>query len=341
MTEHDYSGWDPEAALNRAADEDREVADELRVLLQLAAPHLPAPEDRMERVLARAARTRRYRRRAALAAGLAVGLTAAVLAAAPALAPGPTGIVLSPAASGPALGAIPPAGSPTASPAGSPGASADMPAGTPTATPTAMLPNTSPAVPARPTPEGAPGVEAGGDGSADTAEDGSYPVRPTRFTPLDGVIIDVPDAWYDRTLLAAPGWPESVGSVASQPLAREPDCPIRDGRQAPLCPASGVLADDGVFVSIRLIRDNEVVTKAIGQSVLLQDTTIDRECSAQGGTRQLRAQQVIIPTGQAEVVDLSACTRRPSKETLAMLERFAASVRLFGTATNSPVTSAG
>ncbi|MFF8774417.1 hypothetical protein [Kitasatospora sp. NPDC015120] len=118
MTEPEFPAG---GAPDREAPGDREVADELRVLLQLAAPHLSAPEDRMERVLARAARTRRRRRRAALAGGLAVGLTAAVLAAAPALAPGPGGPALRPAASGPAGDAVPSGG---ASPSTPPGAGA-------------------------------------------------------------------------------------------------------------------------------------------------------------------------------------------------------------------------
>ncbi|MER7671634.1 hypothetical protein ABTY61_24690 [Kitasatospora sp. NPDC096128] len=63
--------------------------DELRVLLQEAVPALGAPDDRMERVFARAARTRRRRRNAGLGAGLTGGLVAAALAAAPAIAPAP------------------------------------------------------------------------------------------------------------------------------------------------------------------------------------------------------------------------------------------------------------
>ncbi|MEU8515557.1 hypothetical protein AB0C76_28870 [Kitasatospora sp. NPDC048722] len=75
---------------------------ELRILLQQAAPHLPAPEDRIQRILARAARTRRRRRAAGLGAGLTGGLLAAVLAAAPAIAPssphaGPLGVAAAPA----------------------------------------------------------------------------------------------------------------------------------------------------------------------------------------------------------------------------------------------------
>lgn len=76
------------------------VEEELRVLLRRAAPELPTPADRLERVLERADRTRRRRRTAALVGGLACGLTAAVLAAAPAIAPGPgrTGAAIAPAA---------------------------------------------------------------------------------------------------------------------------------------------------------------------------------------------------------------------------------------------------
>ncbi|MGW6916093.1 hypothetical protein ACWGB8_20085 [Kitasatospora sp. NPDC054939] len=69
--------------------DDGGLEQELRVLLHRAAPELPAPDDRMDRVLARADRTRRRRRTAALTGGLTAGLAAAVLASAPATAPGP------------------------------------------------------------------------------------------------------------------------------------------------------------------------------------------------------------------------------------------------------------
>ncbi|MFB8238660.1 hypothetical protein ACFC58_19110 [Kitasatospora purpeofusca] len=323
MTEHDFAAWEREAALDRAVADDHEVADELRVLLQLAAPHLSAPADRMERVLARAALARRRRRRAALAAGLAVGLTAAVLAAAPALAPGPTATVIGPAASGPALGSVPPAGSP---------------AGTPTGTPSTS-------------PEAAPGgAEAGVTGgqpgeptatpSGEPTDDGVLPPpRPTRFTALDGVIVDVPDSWSDLTLLATAGRPDSVGYLASQPLAREPGCQIRNGVQPAVCLAAGGLIDNTAIVSVRVVRDEKAATEAAKQSVLLQDIEVTMECLSQGGTRQLVAQQVIIPNGRAEVVELSACLRRPTQATLSTLHRVASSVRLFGAATNSPISS--
>ncbi|MBV6700511.1 hypothetical protein [Kitasatospora aureofaciens] len=68
-----------------------EEEQELRVLLRQAAPHLAAPDDRMDRIRARAARTRRRRRAAGLGAGLTTGLLAAALAAAPAIAPSPSG----------------------------------------------------------------------------------------------------------------------------------------------------------------------------------------------------------------------------------------------------------
>ncbi|KOV36032.1 hypothetical protein ADK60_07630 [Streptomyces sp. XY431] len=335
MTEHDFAAWEREAALDRetaldrAVADDHEVADELRVLLQLAAPHLSAPADRMERVLARAALARRRRRRAALAAGLAVGLTAAVLAAAPALAPGPTGTVLGPAASGPALGAIPPAGAPTGAPAGSPEASASA------------SPGPGSSAPRSPSPADSPSVGADGGATEDPTGDAAGPLRPTRFTPLDGVILDLPNTWFDLTLLATAGRPESVGYIASQPLAREPGCQIRNGAQPPVCLAAGGLLDNSAIVSVRVVRDEKLATEAASRSVLLRDAEVDKDCATHGGTRQLVAQQVVIPNGQPEVVELSACLRRPSQETLSTVYRLTASVRLFGTATNSPITSTG
>ncbi|MFE4977511.1 hypothetical protein ACFRAR_36060, partial [Kitasatospora sp. NPDC056651] len=85
----------PDGPVDGGSDE-----EELRVLLHRAVPVLDAPDDRMDRVLARVERARRRRRAVALAAGLTAGLTAAVLAAAPALAPAPgRGTGLGPAAS--------------------------------------------------------------------------------------------------------------------------------------------------------------------------------------------------------------------------------------------------
>lgn len=72
--------------------------EELRVLLNRAVPALAAPEDRMERVLARADRSRRRRRATGLGLGLSGGLLAAVLAAAPAIAPVPDRGAVGPAA---------------------------------------------------------------------------------------------------------------------------------------------------------------------------------------------------------------------------------------------------
>ncbi|MEK2494932.1 hypothetical protein WN990_35865 [Kitasatospora purpeofusca] len=333
MTERDFAAWEREAALDRetaldrAVADDHEVADELRVLLQLAAPHLSAPADRMDRVLARAALARRRRRRAALAAGLAVGLTAAVLAAAPALAPGPTGTVLGPAASGPALGGMPAAGAPSGAPAGSPEASTSA--------------SPAPGDPRSPSPADSPSVGADGGSTDGPTGDTVGPLRPTRFTLLDGVIIDVPEAWSDLTLLGTAERPESVGYLASQSIAREPGCPIRNGVEQPVCLAAGGLLDNSMIVSVRVLRDEKLATEAASRSALLRDTEVAKDCATHGGSRQLVAQQVVIPNGKAEVVELSACLRRPTQETLSTLYRLTASVRLFGTATNSPITSTG
>ncbi|MFD7581529.1 hypothetical protein [Kitasatospora sp. NPDC059817] len=108
-----------------------EGEDELRILLHQAVPELATPEDRMERVRARAIGTQRRRRAAGLGAGLTAGLVAAALAAAPAIAPTPERGV----AAGPSVAAGPaetvPGGEP---PAPTAGASASA---TPTMVPTA------------------------------------------------------------------------------------------------------------------------------------------------------------------------------------------------------------
>ncbi|MEU6239474.1 hypothetical protein ABZ885_41770, partial [Kitasatospora sp. NPDC047058] len=73
---HGPDGYGPDAyesGAHGAGDSgpgaDTEVERELRVLLHRAAPHLPAPDDRMDRIRERADRARRRRRAAALAAG--------------------------------------------------------------------------------------------------------------------------------------------------------------------------------------------------------------------------------------------------------------------------------
>ncbi|MER8105222.1 hypothetical protein [Kitasatospora sp. NPDC094016] len=101
--------------------------EELRILLHQAVPELATPEDRMERVRARAIGTRRRRRAAGLGAGLTAGLVAAALAAAPAIAPTPEhgvaagpGTAAGPGVTGPAEtvpGGEPPAPTAGASPA--------------------------------------------------------------------------------------------------------------------------------------------------------------------------------------------------------------------------------
>ncbi|MET8624343.1 hypothetical protein ABZW30_11400 [Kitasatospora sp. NPDC004669] len=88
--------------------------EELRVLLHRAVPALATPEDRMERVLERADRSRRRRRATGLGLGLTGGLLAAVLAAAPAIAPAPDRGAVGPAAERPA-GTSSPSNAPTPS----------------------------------------------------------------------------------------------------------------------------------------------------------------------------------------------------------------------------------
>ncbi|MFD4656395.1 hypothetical protein ACFWP2_12285 [Kitasatospora sp. NPDC058444] len=110
---------DPDA--HGPADGDEE--QELRFLLRRAVPDLDAPEDRIDRIRARAARTRSRRRAATVGAGLTGGLVAAALAAAPALAPAPDrGPATGPVGTPSAVSPLPPA------PPGDPGAV--LPSGT-------------------------------------------------------------------------------------------------------------------------------------------------------------------------------------------------------------------
>ncbi|MFF3008031.1 hypothetical protein ACFVTF_35130 [Kitasatospora sp. NPDC057940] len=102
--------------------------EELRVLLHQAVPELATPEDRMERVRARAIGTRRRRRAAGLGAGLTAGLVAAALAAAPAIAPTPEHGV----AAGPSMAA----GPAETVPGGEPPVPTDGASATPTTVPT-------------------------------------------------------------------------------------------------------------------------------------------------------------------------------------------------------------
>ncbi|MFE2106118.1 hypothetical protein ACFXAF_09635 [Kitasatospora sp. NPDC059463] len=276
MTEPEFPARD---APDREAPGDREVADELRVLLQLAPPHLSAPEDRMERVLARAARTRRRRRRAALAGGLAVGLTAAVLAAAPALAPAPGGSSLHPAASGPAGDAVPSGGASPSTPPGS-------------------------------WPDGRTG-----DGLT------------IRFTLLDDIAMDVPFGWYGLTALPGSGQSEPLGYLSSQQLAGAADCPRPDNLQSPVCITAGVLADEGVVIALRVIPEQNNAEKLLGQPPVLEAAPTDKDCVLRGGTQQLRGFQALLVSGRAELVQLTACLRLPSSETLTTLKRTVTSIR--------------
>ncbi|MFF2658282.1 hypothetical protein ACFVUH_13045 [Kitasatospora sp. NPDC058032] len=276
MTDPEFTAAD---AGERETAEDREVADELRVLLQLAAPQLPSPEDRMQRVLARVLRTRRRRRRAALAGGLAVGLTAAVLAAAPALAPGPPATALGPAASGPPADA-----SPSASP-----------------------------------------------------ESGAADQRTVRFRGLDDIAVDVPEGWYDLTVLPAPNHQEPVGYLASQQLSDESACPTRVGLQDSVCVSAGGLSNGGVVLALRLVRDPGAVGKYGGEE-LLRPALNDEDCGVMGGTQRVIGFRKLVLGGRPEVVQLTGCLRRPSKETLATLDTMVASVRPAGQASDGPLT---
>lgn len=174
---------------------DAEVEDELRVLLQRAAPDLPAPADRMDRVRERADRTRRRRRVAGLGAGLTGGLVAAALAAAPATAPAPSNTVLHPATGGPtSVGPVAEAPSPSLPPT----AASNSPSVSPSSVPSSF------------------------DGA-----------RAVLFTEVGRVILDVPRGW--STLIMTPGGaPKSTGYTANKPLSVAPYCPPWQSDCAPL-----------------------------------------------------------------------------------------------------------
>ncbi|MFF7453215.1 hypothetical protein [Kitasatospora sp. NPDC008115] len=282
MTGHEFTPRDARAGEDTGEGaeltaEDREVADELRVLLQLAAPHLSAPEDRIERVLARAARTRRRRRRASLASGLAIGLTVAVLASAPALAPGPKDTALRPVAPGPSVG-----GAPTPSP----------------------------------TPTPSPGLGSGG-GSAET--------KTVLFNALDSLVVDVPADWYDLTVRPFPGSAEPVGYLSSQRMTVPAACPDRG--DAPVCVSSGALDADGVLIAVRVIREENAPGNYLGEAGAPASMPPDKGCVVWGGTQQTRAYRPFTPAKEEAVVQLTACLRQPSAETLRTLEKTFASVR--------------
>ncbi len=107
-----------------------------------------------------------------------------------------------------------------------------------------------------------------------------------------------------------------------------------------MCLAAGGLLDNSALVSVQLIRDEKAAVEAAKRPVVFQDIEPAKDCLAQGGTRQLVAQQVIVPNRQAEVVELSACLRLPGQEILSTLQQVATSARLLGPATNSPISSA-
>ncbi|MEV0534802.1 hypothetical protein [Kitasatospora sp. NPDC050463] len=173
---------------------DAEVEDELRVLLQRAAPDLPAPADRMDRVRERAGRTRRRRRVAGLGAGLTGGLVAAVMAAAPATAPAPSNTVLHPATGGPTSVA-----------------------------PVAEAPSPSPSPAAASSPSVSPS-------SVPSSRDGTQAVL---YPELGRVILDVPRGW-STLIMPTGRAPKSTGYTANKPLSAAPYCPPWQSDCAPL-----------------------------------------------------------------------------------------------------------
>ncbi|WP_331741165.1 hypothetical protein [Kitasatospora sp. NBC_00039] len=283
---------------------DTEVERELRVLLQRAAPDLPAPDDRMDRVRERVARTLRRRRTAALAAGLTTGLVAAALAAAPALAPGPSATVLRPATTAPPLPGAPAAPAPTLA--------TDAPGPVAGAVPTS--------VPGAATSESpAPEVSA----------------RPLRFPDLGGVTVDLPAGWSSTAVPAAEPR-ASTGYVASEPLDPKPSC----GPQQSSCGPVGRLAGGGALVTITLVGDQDMAEKLAGGRAVVE-TDVDKSCGLRGGTRQVVGHRIVDVANAAAVVELTACLNRPSGQTVQQVQHILDSVRTTGDAPTAPGSTRG
>ncbi|WP_395297856.1 hypothetical protein ACF9IK_33685 [Kitasatospora hibisci] len=307
---------------------DAEVESELRVLLQRAAPDLPAPADRMERIRERAARSRSRRRAAALAAGLTTGLVAAALAAAPALAPGRSQTAQHPSARTPA--AVGPPGT-----AAGPGAATSAPP--------------HPALSPSPTPAKIPGSNAdpaGGSGRTDAAPDDTGPTvgrpgtssdeRSIRFPDLNSVVISLPPGWasmYQPSTRPLSG----VGYAADQMLEPGVYC---DGTGANCSPLAA-LTDGGTLVSITLVTGWAEAGKVVGTVLPPADTQVDKACALRGGTRELVGHRTIEVDDAVTVVRLSACLNQPSTKAVQVVADMLDSVRAIGDAIDVPATGTG
>ncbi|WP_406208950.1 hypothetical protein OH807_37840 [Kitasatospora sp. NBC_01560] len=306
---HDRSGDGPEPA------EDTEVERELRILLHRDTPHLSAPADRMDRIIARADRTRRRRRTAALAAGLTTGLVAAALAAAPALAPGPANIALRPATAAPPLpggtgGTGGTAGGPAANAPGS-GSDAEPGTGPASGTSAGSAPTATPSMPSA-------------SGAA---------MYPLRFPDLGGLVVDLPAGWSAMSVPS--GKPQiGYGYLANRSVGASPCSDARGD-----CDPLGHLADGAVLVTMTLIGDRVQVEKLSGSTAPAVDTVIDKPCGVRGGTRQLVGHRSIGLSGPSVLVELTACLNKPAPQTVLQVQSLLDSLRTTGNAAIAPGSS--
>ncbi|MGW2373345.1 hypothetical protein [Kitasatospora sp. NPDC001683] len=236
--------------------------EELRVLLRRAVPALAAPQDRLERVLARADRNRRRRRAAGLGLGLAGGLVAAALAAAPATAPGPE---------------RGPAGQPTAS------------------------------APTTGTPSGTP----------------AEPVELVHFPGADGLTATRPPGWYFQPVSSDPR--RTIGYLANRQFNAKAPCPASVGPCVPIAP----LTTDRVLLTLRLIDLPDAAGQTDGETTSMTDIVVDKDCSGYGGNRELVGHRSIV-LEKTMTVELTACAREPSDQTLRQVQQVLDSLRMAG-----------
>ncbi|MCG6493847.1 hypothetical protein [Kitasatospora sp. A2-31] len=325
------SRWDTAGGGTTGPDDgrsDAEVESELRILLQRAAPDLPAPADRMERIRERAARSRSRRRAAALAAGLTTGLAAAALAAAPALAPGHSQTALpTPARTPAAVGGL--------GTAAGPGAATSAP----------PVPSLSPSpTPARTPGRGAdPDEGAGGTGTAPagtpppSGTSGSFfPERAIRFPELDSLVISLPPGWAAMYRPAAKPL-GGVGYLADQPLEPGVYCAGQGATCAPLA----ALADGGSLVTVTLVTEWTEAQKVLRTALPPADTQLDKTCALRGGTRELVGHRTIEVDDAVTVVRLSACLNQPSAKAVQVFTEVLDSVQIGGDAVDAVGTGTG
>ncbi|MGW3041325.1 hypothetical protein ACWC9T_15095 [Kitasatospora sp. NPDC001159] len=256
------SGSDPTRD-NAEAEE-----EELRVLLRRAVPALATPEDRMERVLARADRSRRRRRATGIGLGLSGGLLAAVLAAAPAIAPAPDRDAVGPAAERPA-GTSSPSHAPT--PSVSPPQSGNL----------------------------------------------------VRFPQADGLTAALPPGWYAQVSgVDGPG--DHLGYLANRQFDTKVPCP----QTAVFCPPIGALTSDRALLTVKVVGIADSAGATGGETTGMVGIAVDKDCASQNGNQELVGHRSVILWNTSVRIELTACVRAPSDQTLQQVQQVLDSLRV-------------